>query len=278
MKCLTYTLLLACLTTHQHILADEQREEAICGAFKEPLLFWVWSFVAPCPNPLQVTQNPNIESSKFKTADGKTLSGYKYSAHTTNGDAVPPRGYILAAVGNAMIADQMIGELKHYAANGFDAYVYDYRGYGNSEGKRRIKAIIEDYKEIISSLNQKYERKMLFGMSFGGVVFLNAIGSGLEFDSAVIDSSPSRLSDHGCPDYVNPINHLSENNASKLLIVTGEQDDVLRPSMTQDLREEASRLGAKTYNGPDFAHPFMDPPEIRTKRKTLIRNHLLMGD
>jgi hypothetical protein len=279
MKYLLITSLFVAIAISEAHGSNGQREETICGALKERFLFLIWSAITPEPDPARITAHPNIEATEFLTGDEKKLRGYKFSAHDESGDAIAPKGYVLMALGNAMIADQMIGELADYAKRGFDAYIYDYRGYGSSDGKRRIKAIIEDYKEIISDLNGRYERKMLYGISFGGIVILNAIGSGLEFDSAVIDSSPSRLSDMGCPSYIDPISHLSESFSSKLLIVTGEQDQVLDSSMTRELREKADQIGARTINGIEFAHPYMDSSnEVHNLRTKLIRDHLLMGN
>jgi pimeloyl-ACP methyl ester carboxylesterase len=156
-----------------------------------------------------------------------------------------------------MIADQMIGELKGFAEKEYDVYVYDYRGYGTSEGKRRIKAMIEDYKEIIPFLNEQYEINLLYGISLGAAILTNAIGSGVHYDRAVIDSSLSRFSDYGCPKEIDPINNLPE-DASNILVITGQMDGVLKPTMTSEFRLLAKRKGAKVFNSEHYAHPFMD--------------------
>ena len=258
------------------VTVGDDREVAICGAFKEPLLFWLWSRMAPRANPAQVTRRANVEAVSFVTGDGKTLRGYRFTAHDERENTVKPQGYVLMAMGNAMIADQMIGELSAYARAGYDAYIYDYRGYGLSEGKRRINAIIEDYREIVSDLNGRYQRKMLYGVSLGGIVMMNVVDSGVEFDAAVIDSSPSTLSDHGCPARIDPVNHLSEDIAPKLLIITGKRDQVLPPKQTRQLREKAAEMGAKTYDGAEFAHPYMDRAfDVHQRRMRLVQEHLL---
>lgn len=253
-----------------------EREVAICGAIKERLVFWLWSRMAPSPDPARVAGNANIEAVTFVTGDGKKLSGYKFTAHDKRGDPVQSKGYLLMALGNAMIADQMIRELSAYARSGYDAYIYDYRGYGLSEGKRRINAIIEDYREIVADLNGKYQRKMLYGVSLGGMVMMNVIGSGAEFDAAVIDSSPSTLSEHGCPARIDPVNHLSGDNAPRLFVITGKRDQVLSPKQTRELREKAAALGAKTYDGNDFAHPYMDQAyDVHLRRVKMVQNYLM---
>lgn len=251
------------------------REDTVCGVFKEPFLFWLWSSAAPSPNKNRVSHLEFVEPSKFQTSDGKTLRGYKYVSNDGKGHRIPPKGYVLMALGNAMISDQIIGYLREFSEKHFDVYIYDYRGYGNSDGKRRINAIIEDYKEIAASLNESYERKLFYGISLGGAVILNVIGSGVEYDAAVIDSSPSLLSTYGCPKRIDPLVNLPQ-DASKLLIITGQKDSVLGERMTSKLRESAYARGAKTVNDENFSHPFMDRSVVvHNQRMELVLKHLI---
>ena len=243
-----------------------EKESTVCGWFKERLYFQLWSSAAPHPDESRIKSFKYIENVKFSTSDNRKLNGYVYRAHSNENGRIDAKGYILVALGNAMIADQMIGELNGFAEKGFDVYVYDYRGYGASEGKRRINAMIEDYKEIIPSLNERYEKNMLYGISLGAAIISNAIGSGVHFDRAVIDSSPSRFSNYGCPEKIDPINNLPE-DSSNILVITGQIDGVLKPVMTSEFRLLAERRGAKVFDGKDYAHPFMDlDPAIHQDR------------
>lgn len=242
-------LLVGCVVT-------DEREETVCGFIQEPLLFWLWSSAAPTPDKDRALISPFIEPAEFTTSDGKTLRGYQYSSHNTDKQKTQAKGYVLMALGNAMIADQIISSMRYMAVEGYDVYIFDYRGYGNSDGKRRINAIIKDYQEIIPFLNSHYDKHFLYGISLGGAVILNAIGSGVDYDLAVIDSSPSKFSDHGCPEKIDPISNLPD-DASKLFVITGKKDPVLKPEMTSPLRIEAGKRGAKVLNG-HFSHPYMD--------------------
>lgn len=250
------------------------RERTVCGFIQEPLLFWLWSSAAPNPDEKRVGNSDFILATDFNTSDDKTLKGYKYVSN----DGIRksrPNGYILMALGNAMIADQIITSLRDFSMSGYDVYIYDYRGYGNSEGNRRINAIIEDYKEIIGYLNSKYKKHLLYGISLGGAVIMNAIGSGVEYDAAVIDSSPSRISDYGCPENIYPVNNLPI-DAKKILVITGKQDQVLSPDMTSLLRVEAQKRGSKVIDGDEFSHPFMDQERaVHRKRMKIVLDHLM---
>ena len=251
-----------------------EREDAICGSIKEPLVFWLWSTIPPAPDKNRIQDTRFITPVEFEASDGAILRGYKYVSNDGQNNKTHPEGYVLVALGNAMIADQIISDFKAFAAQGLDVYIYDYRGYGNSDGKRRINAFIEDYKEIVSSLNQSYERAMLHGISIGGVVMMNVIGSGVKYDAAVIDSSPSTLSNYGCPERIDPVSNVPD-DSQKLLIITGKKDTVLSEAQTSELRILAESNGARTINDDDFAHPFMDRNFMtHQKRMQLALDHL----
>ena len=72
-----------------------ERESTICGPLKERFVFWMWSRMAPNPDPSRVAENVRIRAVHFTTADNKNLSGYKYSAHDESGKLVTPKGLSL---------------------------------------------------------------------------------------------------------------------------------------------------------------------------------------
>ena len=145
-------------------------ETAVCGSVREPFMFWLWRSMAGSPNPARVAHITNLEQIRFKTRDGVELGGYKLTA--TN-----PKGYLLVAQGNAMLADQLVADLQTFRDLGLDVYIFDYRGYGISKGKSRLAAIAADYFEIVSYLNPLgYAKRLLYGISMGGIILLNAVG------------------------------------------------------------------------------------------------------
>lgn len=268
------TFLFSLLAVLPNLAFSADREATVCGWFKERLVFTMWSSMAPEPDPSRVAGHDLIQRTEFTTSDDKILKGYKYQAQNENGLATEPEGYILVAMGNAMIADLMITALERFSQRGYDIYIYDYRGYGDSQGKRRINAIIEDYKELVAHLNTQYEKQLLYGISLGGAVMANVIGSGAQYDRAVIDSSPSRLSPHGCPERMDPLENIPE-VAKNILVITGEKDSVLGPDMTSEFRERAEKKGASVYIGSNYSHPFMDSShEIHNERLNRVINFL----
>lgn len=235
-------------------------ETSVCGFIREPLAFWLFRRAAGAADAGRVAGIRDIERLTFKTGDNRALGGYRLRAAV-------PQGYLLVAPGNAMLADQIMGEFQYFRDRGFDVYIYDYRGYGLSGGRSRLITIISDYREIIAYLNaQPYRRHALYGMSMGGVILLNAAGESGDYSSLVIDSSPSRISPLGCPERYDPVNHLPA-DSSRIKIIAGGRDRVVRPEEMRELLLAAKFRGAQVVQRAEFAHPFQDATtEIHWRR------------
>ena len=242
------------------VTQEAHLETAVCGSIREPFMFWLWRRTAGSPNPQRLAQIKDVERLRFKTRDGIELGGYKLA--TTN-----PRGYLLVAQGNAMLADQLIWDLQKFRDSGLNVYIFDYRGYGISQGKSRLVAILADYAEIASYLNTLgYPKRLLYGISMGGVVLLNAVGRSEAYTRLVVDSSPSRISDLGCPERYDPVGHLPQ-DSSRLMIISGAQDDVVTPSQMEELIRVAGSRGARILEDQAFAHPYQDSSEVTHLRR-----------
>lgn len=253
-------LLLALISGHP--AADAAgAETSVCGSLREPLAFWLFRSVAGAADARRIAAIRDIEHLAMKTRDGRTLGGYRLR-HPN------PQGYLLVVPGNAMLADQIAAELQFFRDLGLDVYVYDYRGYGLSSGKSRLAAIVGDYREIVAHLNGLgYQRRLLYGMSMGGMVLLNAIGTRPDqYDALVVDSSPSRISLLGCPHGYDPVNYLPA-DCSRIKIMGGERDRVVRLADMQDLMAAAQGCGAQVARSTEFAHPFQDASEAIQRRR-----------
>jgi hypothetical protein len=121
---------------------EQDPEIALCGSFREPFMFWLWQRMAGAPKHERAAHIAGVEKIHFKTRDGISLGGYKLAA-------VNPTAYLLVAQGNAMLADQLVADLQTFRDLAWDVFIYDYRGYGNSQGKSRLAAIVNDYREIV---------------------------------------------------------------------------------------------------------------------------------
>jgi alpha/beta superfamily hydrolase len=235
-------------------------EAAVCGAFREPFMFWLWHRMAGAATPQALVNIPGLERLTFNTRDGITLAGYKLAAEN-------PKAFLLVAQGNAMLADQLVSELQLFRDRGWDVFIYDYRGYGSSQGKSRLVAIVDDYGEIVAHLNtQSYTKRLLYGISMGGVILLNAVGRTDRYTRMVIDSSPARISALGCPEAYDPITHLP-NDGARLMIISGAQDSVVPPSQMEELLRSGRSRGARILQDQEFAHPYQDSSMALHRRR-----------
>lgn len=243
-------------------------ESSVCGFLREPLAFWQFHRAAGTAEASRVELIRDIERLSFATRDGRKLGGYKLRAEN-------PQGYLLVAQGNAMLAGQIMRVLAFFRDAGLDVYVYDYRGYGLSEGKSRLRAIVSDYREIVAALNaQGYRRSYLYGMSMGGVILTNAVGPSGEYDALVVDSSPSRISGLGCPEEYDPVYKLPQ-DGSKLMLIIGLRDRVVPPQEIEEMAKIVQDRNGLVLKSPEFAHPLMDiDPAVRRQRFQAVADFL----
>ena len=253
-------------------------EQSVCG-LKEPFIFWLWSNMAGSPDADRLAGLKNVEDISFETKDNRILRGYKLKATGREGQESSPKGYLLVMQGNAILADQILEEFTHFSSAGLDVYIYDFRGYGRSEGRRRLKAIVSDYAEIIAALNSSnYDKHLVYAMSFGGIALLDGFEMHARLDRIIVDSTPSRLSDHGCPPAYDPVNHLPD-DCSHFMFIVGQNDRVVPPSMSQELVEKAQQRSALIVRNEEFAHPFMDHDRsIHRRRMKAIKEYLLNNE
>lgn len=257
-------------------ITGDYPEATVCGAIRETMAFWSWSRMAGRPDTSVAQRFANAHRIEHETRDGRLLKGYRL-ASTAQGDA--PRGTVLVAQGNAMLADHLLGDLQTLAEAGIESWIFDYRGYGSSQGRARLQAIVGDYLE----LHRRMVRETgsipgLYGISFGGIVLLNVIGAGADYQRGVIDGSPSRVTAFGCPERFDPASHFPERQA-RLLVISGHRDNVVPLRQTRELLELAEERGGRALVSEDFHHPFMDTdPDIRHQRIELIRDFLVGDD
>jgi len=132
-------LLGGCLSTTVAARVDTNLEKSVCNSVLEPFAFWLWQRSAGTPYLLDDRLPAGVEVIHHRTQDGRLLHGYRLIARTALG--VPAKGFVLVAQGNATLVERLVGRLRDIANSGYDIYMYDYRGYGRSEGKWRRRAL-----------------------------------------------------------------------------------------------------------------------------------------
>jgi len=105
----------------------------------------------------------------IKAADGTELHGWKLFADTS--DDVTHAGSIIFFHGNGDNVSTQLPNTFWLVKHGYDLYVYDYRGYGKSQGVPDLDATIKDMDlmigHTIKQLNDD-EKLIVMGHSLGG--------------------------------------------------------------------------------------------------------------
>lgn len=253
-------------------VAADSLEEAVCGDISEPFAFLMWSGAAGAADNTVLEGVPNGTKRTFRTKDGRTLHGFRLSAEGNE----PPRGSLLFVQGNAMLADQVLTSLRLFSKAGLDVYVYDFRGYGNSEGKRRLKAMVSDYAELSAHVSRETPGKRHFyGVSYGGLLLLNSLRDLPDDRRLVIDSTPSRISDRGCPESFDPVANVPKNSKG-VLVIAAKHDRVVPPAQSKELADAVVAAGGRSLLLEDSRHPFQDVDvQAHIERMRLVASFLL---
>lgn len=103
----------------------------------------------------------------FKTADGLTLHGWYIYARN-------PRGTVLFLHGNAGNISHRLDSVAIFHELGFNTFIIDYRGYGQSEGKPGEQGTYLDadaaWQHLLTERGEDPARIVVFGRSLGGAV------------------------------------------------------------------------------------------------------------
>ena len=228
-------------------------EHSVCGWIKEPAAFWIWRRFAG--SPVDMSGEGRITYSTFETQDHRKLIGFRYGSSSGVGPK-HAQGALLFAQGNAMLASHIIERLRPFANSGLDVFVFDFRGYGLSQGVPRLIALISDYHDIARRLlADGYRHLYLYGVSLGAVILVNA-AVGIHYSALALDSLPSRVSTRPftCPKTLDPVTVLPE-NTSDILVVAGGSDNLVPPEESHLLRVTVAHRGGTEMVLPGIGHP-----------------------
>ena len=133
------------------------------------------------------------EEVQFQSKDGTKLSGW----------FIPAQGKALGTVihfhGNAQNMSAHYSFVSWLPANGFNLFVFDYRGYGKSEGHVSRKGVYEDSVAAVETIKSRTDidqnKIILFGQSIGGANALAVAGNN-RFDGVVGVATDSAFSSY----------------------------------------------------------------------------------
>jgi fermentation-respiration switch protein FrsA (DUF1100 family) len=193
------------------------------------------------------------ENVRFLSRDGTPLSGWFIPA---SGKAL---GTVIHFHGNAQNMSAHYSFVSWLPANGFNLFVFDYRGYGTSEGTLSRKGVYEDSVAAVKYIKTRTDidqtKLILFGQSLGGANALAVAGQtdisglvGVVSDSA-FSSYKGVASDHA--GFLKPFAYVLIGNAFSphkavgnisplpLVIIHGTQDQVVPFRHAKKLFREA---------------------------------------
>jgi hypothetical protein len=207
------------------------------------------------------------------TPDGVRLCGFKLAGEPQGGSP----GYLLFIQGNGWTAEAALEMIQPLARTGLDVFVFDFRGYGCSEGEALVAHMFEDFGLLIERLDSRYPAGLhaLYGISWGGVVLLNALPSGAAGYRLVLDSVPDQLPLLAwCPRDIYPesrMSSLDDRRTDVLLILNGD-DKKVKPRNMSGLVRAARRPTLLRFD--DLQHPLEGSPEEEARRLTAVAEFL----
>jgi hypothetical protein len=197
----------------------------------------------------------------FKTSDGLTLHGWFFQAAN-----LEARATILVLHGNAENLSTHVNSVLWLIKEGFNLFIFDYRGYGKSQGSPSIKGVHLDaesaLKALLSMPRMDKERIVVLGQSIGGAIAVYTVAHTPYKDriaALVIDSAFSSYRliareklaqvfitwpfqyplSYLVSDAYSPIRWIREVSCVPVLIIHGDKDPVVPMHHGQMLYEAA---------------------------------------
>lgn len=141
-------------------------------------------------DPAQFRHKPELID--FKSDDGLRLHGWYFKSPVR-----PAKATILFFHGNAQNLSTHFFSLYWLLEHGYDYFIFDYRGFGNSEGKPSPEGTLKDGKAALKWVNENKDpssKTVIFAQSLGSAVALRVACDATEengsvgFESVIVDS------------------------------------------------------------------------------------------
>lgn len=200
------------------------------------------------------------QSVEFKSRDGLILHGWFVPAKGFNHpkDAL---GTVIHFHGNAQNMSAHWHGIKWLPEQGFNVFLFDYRGYGQSQGKPGQQGLFDDSNAALDYVRQRADvdadKLLVFGQSLGGTNAIAVVGAGNRagVKAVAIESTFSAYSDIAndkirgagilLRDTYSSRHYVGKIAPIPLLLLHGTNDSVIPHSHSQtlyDLAQEPKRL------------------------------------
>jgi fermentation-respiration switch protein FrsA (DUF1100 family) len=194
------------------------------------------------------------EAVQFQSADGTRLSGWFIPA-MNRPSPKEAKGTVVHFHGNAQNMSAHWRFVAWLPTQDFNVFVFDYRGYGESEGKPEPKGVFEDSNAALNHVRSRAdvdpERLFVFGQSLGGSNAVAVVGSGNRagVKAAAIEStfySYSSIANEKLPgagllvsDEYAASKYIAAISPIPLLLIHGTEDPVIPHSHSRRLLDAA---------------------------------------
>ena len=219
----------------------------------------------------------------FASSDGTKLHGWFLHARPIGPDPVPT---VVFLHGNAGNVANHLGGAAWLPGQGFQVFLFDYRGFGLSEGNPDVQSVHRDAVAAIRTAAARDDvdgdRIVAIGQSIGGAIALTAVAS-VDGDVAVralvVDSAPSdfrriareKLASFWLtwplqyplawtvPAKPRPLDALAVLDGRRLLFIHGDRDSVVPPHHSFDLAAAIPGAELLLVPGADHVQAFEKP-------------------
>jgi len=139
----------------------------------------------------------HFESISFETKDGVKLSGWFIPRENS-------RGMVLFFHGNAGNISHRLDSIQMFHRLGLSVFIFDYRGYGQSEGRPTERGTYQDaeaaWQYLVKELKVGPQEIIVFGRSLGGAV-ASWLAQSQTPGALIVDSTFTSLPDIGATLY-----------------------------------------------------------------------------
>lgn len=197
------------------------------------------------------------ENIYFHSDDGTRLHGWWVKPRGAS------KGVMVVVHGNAQNLTAHYRGWIWVLDAGYELFIFDYRGYGESEGEPGLVGAIEDTDAALKYVNDRHIGPLyVCGQSLGGVLLSNALATDTyaDYRLAIIDSSYSELQEMGrtvltrsyltwpfqwvsylvLRDDHDPLDDVAQIHVP-LLFIAGSDDGIIPPNNSWQLFDAASR-------------------------------------
>lgn len=259
-----------------------------------------WMFYQPeqamTPPPADELRGAHVQW--ITTNDGLHLQAWFIPANGVS-DPATPAPTILHVHGNAGNMNSHIWFTDYLPAAGFNVFIFDYRGYGESQGAARKRGpLISDTNAALDALLSRKDvdpaRIGVYGQSLGGAIALNVMAERPEIKAAVLESPFASWREiaanavGGDPpgffarllaailikDDHRPIDAISR-ATQPILLLHGEADSIVPVSHSRRLADAAGEKATLvTFPGGEHNSLRSTNPELEQRVVEFFRKHL----